>query len=78
MTLPQRFGRHLRFATSFLLATGLLPSLLTPAFAQYTATNLVLNQKRQWNEPGGSGLGQRLGHHRVGDEPVLAGRQRHR
>jgi uncharacterized protein (TIGR03118 family) len=29
---------------SFLLATGLLPSLFTPAFGQYTATNLVSNQ----------------------------------
>ena len=42
---------RLRFATSFLLATGLLPSLLTPAFAQYAVTNLVSNQNAIGTNP---------------------------
>ena len=44
MTPLHRFGRCFRFAASFLLVTGLLPSLATPVFAQYTVTNLVSNQ----------------------------------
>jgi uncharacterized protein (TIGR03118 family) len=50
-TLPQWLGRRFRFATSFLLATGLLSSLSTSAFAQYTVTNLVSNQDANGTNP---------------------------
>jgi uncharacterized protein (TIGR03118 family) len=45
MTLRQQFGRRFPFAPSFLLATGLLTTLSTPGFSQYTVTNLVSNQR---------------------------------
>ena len=64
---------RLRFAASFLLATGLLPSLLTPCLRPIHRDEFGFQSKRHWNEPGGSGFGQRLGHHLVGDEPVLGG-----
>src|ERR1700719_1500285 len=51
MTLPYWFGRRFVFAASFLLATGFLPSLSTPAFAQYTVTNLVSNQNANGTNP---------------------------
>jgi uncharacterized protein (TIGR03118 family) len=51
MALPHWFGRRFLVATSFLLAAGLLPSLATPAFAQYTVTNLVSNQNANGAEP---------------------------
>jgi uncharacterized protein (TIGR03118 family) len=44
MNLKSSIGRTVLFAASFLLALGFLPSLTTPAFAQYTVTNLVSNQ----------------------------------
>ena len=44
MTLRGWFGRTVLSAPLFLLALGFLPSLSTPAFAQYTVTNLVSNQ----------------------------------
>ena len=44
MNLRSSFGRTVLSAASFLLALGFLPSLSTPAFAQYTVTNLVSNQ----------------------------------
>ena len=44
MTLRQQSGRRFSFATSFLLATGLLITLSTPGYSQYTVTNLVSNQ----------------------------------
>jgi uncharacterized protein (TIGR03118 family) len=49
--LPHWSGRRFLFAASFLLATGLLPSLSTPAFAQYTVTNLVSNQSANGTNP---------------------------
>ncbi len=51
MTSSHWFGRRFLFAASFLLATGLLSSLLTPAFAQYTVTNLVSNQSANGPNP---------------------------
>ena len=51
MTLPQRFGRRILLATSFLLAAGLFSSLATPAFAQYMVTNLVSNQNTNGANP---------------------------
>lgn len=51
MTLPYWFGRRFVFAASFLLATGLLPSLSTPVFAQYTVTNLVSSQNANGTNP---------------------------
>jgi uncharacterized protein (TIGR03118 family) len=44
-------GRCVRLAGSFLLVTGLLPSLAIPAFAQYTVTNLVSNQNANGANP---------------------------
>ena len=51
MALPHWFGRCFLLATSFLLAAGLLSSLATPAFAQYTVTNLVSNQSAIGTNP---------------------------
>ena len=51
MTLRHCFGRRFVFARLFLLATGFLPSLSTPAFAQYTVTNLVSNQNAIGTNP---------------------------
>ncbi len=51
MAPPRWFGRCFRFAMAFLLVTGLLPSLATPAFAQYTVTNLVSNQTANGTNP---------------------------
>jgi uncharacterized protein (TIGR03118 family) len=51
MTLLHRFRRRFLFAASFLFATGLLPSLSRPAFAQYTVTNLVSNQNTNGTNP---------------------------
>ena len=44
MTLRQQFRGRFPFAASFLFATGLLTTLSTPGYAQYTVTNLVSNQ----------------------------------
>ena len=44
MTLKFCMGRNILLGASFLLAGGFVPSLSTPAFAQYTVTNLVSNQ----------------------------------
>ena len=44
MTLRQQFGRRFPVAASFLLTTGLLTTLSTPGYSQYTVTNLVSNQ----------------------------------
>jgi uncharacterized protein (TIGR03118 family) len=44
MTLRQQSGRRFPFAASFLLAAGLLTTLSTPGYSQYTVTNLVSNQ----------------------------------
>ncbi len=45
-----KYGRSLVYGT-LLLAAGLFPSLSTPAFAQYTVTNLVSNQKAIGTNP---------------------------
>ncbi|HXA67410.1 MAG TPA: hypothetical protein VNV82_19795 [Bryobacteraceae bacterium] len=51
ITLPHSLGRRFRFAPLFLLTAGLLPSLSTPAIAQYTVTALVSNQNTVGNNP---------------------------
>ena len=56
MTLPCQFRRRFLFAASFLLANGILPSLATPAFAQYTVTNLVSNQNAIGANPADAAL----------------------
>ena len=51
MTLRHCFGRRVLFAPLFLLTAGLVPSLSTPAFAQYTVTALVSNQNTSGTNP---------------------------
>src|ERR1700719_3697249 len=51
MTLRQQLGRRFPFAASFLLTAGLLTTLSTPGFSQYTVTNLVSNQNAIGSNP---------------------------
>ena len=56
MTLNSWFGRSFLSIGASLLATGLLLSLSTPAFAQYTVTNLVSNQNAIGTNPADTAL----------------------